>query len=56
MGAVYSEDLELPRNFCFLCKTQWYLPDLLEYVWTIVKIMDNPRSVAKVAVALGVEG
>lgn len=49
--------LERPSNVYLLHKGQWHLPDTTYYVWTMVKVLDSPRSVAKMNVAVGgVEG
>lgn len=45
-------DWELPSNICFLSKAQQYLPDTAQYVWAMVKVMDCPRSIAKVNEAI----
>ena len=35
---------ELPSNICFLYKAHQYLPDTTQYGWTMVKVMECPRS------------
>lgn len=51
-----SESFKWPTNICFLCKTQRYLPDTTQYVWTMAKVMGSPRSRAKMRVVVGVQG